>query len=231
VIQVAIADDMEMIRSGFQLIVDHEPDMAVVASVADGNAIVEVCGRRPVDVVLMDIRMPERDGLSAAEAILAQADAPRILILTTFGLDEYVSQAIGIGCSGFLLKDATADVLVSSIRSVHQGDSVMAPSLLGSVFEQLRADGPPSTAQDAQPEPVPGVADLTDRELDVLRLLAGGRSNAEIAAELFLSEATIKTHITRILSKLGVRDRVQAVIAAFAAGVAKPGQDDATPNP
>jgi DNA-binding NarL/FixJ family response regulator len=215
-IRVAIADDLDMIRSGFELIVNNEDDMTVVASVATGDEIMQVCAYRPVDVVLMDIRMPGTDGLAASEAILAGAEPPRILILTTFGLDEYVSRAVAAGCSGFLLKDATADVLVEAIRSVHNGDAVLAPSLLSTVFDQARSGVTTRT--------VPGVEDLTERELEVLKLLAGGRSNAEIADALFLSEATVKTHVTRVLSKLGVRDRVQAVIAAFTAGVAIPGE-------
>jgi DNA-binding NarL/FixJ family response regulator len=215
-IRVAIADDLDMIRSGFELIVNNEDDMTVVASVATGDEIMQVCAYRPVDVVLMDIRMPGTDGLAASEAILTGAEPPRILILTTFGLDEYVSRAVAAGCSGFLLKDATADVLVEAIRSVHNGDAVLAPSLLSTVFDQARSGVTTRT--------VPGVEDLTERELEVLKLLAGGRSNAEIADALFLSEATVKTHVTRVLSKLGVRDRVQAVIAAFTAGVAIPGE-------
>jgi DNA-binding NarL/FixJ family response regulator len=215
-IRIAIADDLDMIRTGFELIIDNETDMTVVASVATGTEIVEICRNRPVDVVLMDIRMPGMDGLTASEAILAADDAPKIMILTTFGLDDYVSQAIALGCSGFLLKDATADTLVAAIRSVNDGDAVLAPSLLRTVFDRARSA--PSPTQD-----VAGIDDLTERELDVLKHLATGLSNAEIAEKLFLSEATIKTHITRILSKLGVRDRVQAVIAAFTAGVAVPG--------
>lgn len=217
-IRVAIADDLDMIRTGFELIINHEPDLNVVASVANGADIIDACRTRRVDVVLMDIRMPGIDGLAASEVILAEPDPPKIVILTTFGLDEYVARAIAAGCSGFLLKDATSDTLVQAIRTVHDGDAVLAPSLLRTVLDSLRTT--------IRVEPVPGVDELTDRELDVLKQLATGQSNAEIAATLFLSEATIKTHITHVLTKLGVRDRVQAVIAAFAAGIAQPGGDD-----
>ncbi|MEL6981695.1 MAG: response regulator transcription factor [Actinomycetota bacterium] len=216
-IRVAIADDLDMIRTGFELIVDNEPDMTIVASVANGTEIVEACRTRSVDVVLMDIRMPELDGLAATERIMAQDDPPRIVILTTFGLDEYVATAIASGASGFLLKDATAEVLVDAIRSVAAGDAVLAPSLVRSVFEQARSRPVP------EPSAVPGIEDLTDREREVLEQLALGRSNAEIGEALFLSEATIKTHISHVLTKLGVRDRVQAVIAAMNAGIAGPG--------
>lgn len=214
-IRIAIADDLDMIRTGFELIVDNEPDMTVVASVATGADIVEACRGRAVDVVLMDIRMPGVDGLAATEQIMTEPEPPRIVILTTFGLDEYVSRAIAAGASGFLLKDASAGELVDSIRQVAAGEAVLAPSLVRSVFEQARG-APPR-------HPVPGIDDLTERERDVLGHLAAGRSNAEIAEQLFLSEATVKTHISHILTKLAVRDRVQAVIAAFNAGVADPG--------
>lgn len=213
-IRVAIADDLDMIRTGFELIVDNEPDMTVVASVPDGVAIVEACRARQVDVVLMDIRMPELDGLAATEQLMANPDPPRVIILTTFGLDEYVSTAIAAGASGFLLKDASAAELVDAVRSVADGDAVLAPSLVRTVFEQSR--------KTPRPEPVQGVDDLTDREREVLTHLATGCSNAEIAERLFVSEATVKTHLSHVLTKLGVRDRVQAVIAAYTAGIAGP---------
>ena len=219
-IRVAIADDLDMIRAGFELIIENEPDMSVVASVADGEQIVDVCRNRMVDVVLMDIRMPQLDGLAATEQIMAQPEPPRIVILTTFGLDEYVTAAIVGGASGFLLKDATAADLVDAIRAVAGGDVAIAPSLVRTVVEQARTS--------ARVRDVPGIDELTERELDVLRHLAAGRSNAEIAQQLYLSEATVKTHLSRVLAKLGVRDRVQAVIAAFAAGVAEPNPN---PNP
>lgn len=214
-IRVAIADDLEMLRTGFELIVDNEPDLSVVGSVGTGEDIVDVCRSRAVDVVLMDIRMPGMDGLAASEVVLALDAPPKVLVLTTFGLDEYVSKAIAIGCSGFLLKDATSDALVDAIRTVHAGDAVLSPPLLRNVLATLRPT--------IRTQPVAGVDDLTDREREVLEQLATGRSNAEIAAVLYLSEATVKTHVTRVFAKLGVRDRVQAVIVAFAAGIAHPG--------
>ncbi|NNE94403.1 MAG: response regulator transcription factor [Acidimicrobiales bacterium] len=213
-IRVAIADDLEMIRAGFELIIDNEPDMTVVASVANGVEIIDACRTKNVDVVLMDIRMPQLDGLAATEQILAQPDPPRIVILTTFGLDEYVSRAIVAGASGFLLKDASSADLIAAIRAVAAGDVAIAPSLLRTVVEQARTS--------IQTHTVPGIDQLTEREHDVLQHLAAGRSNAEIAEQLYLSEATVKTHLSRVLTKLGVRDRVQAVIAAFTAGIAQP---------
>lgn len=213
-IRVAIADDLAMIRSGFELIVDNEPDLTVVASVGTGTEIVEVCCAGLIDVVLMDIRMPELDGLAATEQVLALPDPPRVVILTTFGLDEYVARAIAVGASGFLLKDASADELVDAIRTVAAGDAALSPSLITTVFEQAR--------RSISTRPVAGIDDLTDRELEVLRELAAGQSNAEIAERLHLSEATVKTHLGRVLTKLGVRDRVQAVITAFVAGVVQP---------
>ena len=186
--------------------------MTVVASVDNGVEIIDASQSKNVDVVLMDIRMPELDGLAATEQILRRPDPPRILILTTFGLDEYVSRAIMAGASGFLLKDATSTDLVAAIRAVAAGDVAIAPSLVRTVVEQARTS--------IQVHTVPGIDDLTERELEVLEHLAAGRSNAEIAEQLYLSEATVKTHLSRVLTKLGVRDRVQAVIAAFTAGIA-----------
>lgn len=215
-IRVAIADDLDMIRAGFELIIDNETDLTVVASVANGREIIDACRTRRVDVVLMDIRMPELDGLAATETIMGMPEPPRIIILTTFGLDEYVSTALVAGASGFLLKDASADDLVTAIRNVVDGDVAIAPSLVRTVVEQAR-NTPKS-------QPVPGLDDLTERERQVLEHLAAGRSNAEIGAQLYLSEATVKTHLSRVLAKLGVRDRVQAVIAAFTAGIAIPGE-------
>lgn len=213
-IRVAIADDLEMIRAGFELIIDNEDDMSVVASVTNGLEIIEACRTRHVDIVLMDIRMPELDGLSATEAIMSMPDPPRIVILTTFGLDEYVSSAVLAGASGFLLKDASASDLVAAIRNVAAGDVAIAPSLVRAILEQARSS--------PRVRVVPGIDKLTEREREVLEHLAAGRSNAEIGEQLYLSEATVKTHLSRVLAKLGVRDRVQAVIAAFAAGIAEP---------
>ncbi|MGH1505698.1 MAG: response regulator transcription factor [Acidimicrobiales bacterium] len=219
-VRVAIVDDAEMILTGFSLIVDHEDDLRVVGTAGNGREAVELCRRQPVDVVLMDIRMPVMDGLAATEAILALPDPPAVLILTTFGLDEYVHAAIAAGASGFLLKDASADDLVAAVRAVAAGDAVLSPAVTRIVVEQARRGTAPALGDGP---PVPGIDDLTEREREVLEQLALGRSNAEIAEALFLSEATVKTHLGRVLAKLGVRDRVQAVICAFRAGIAEPG--------
>lgn len=219
-IRVAVADDLDMIRTGFELIVNNEPDMTVVASVSNGSAVIAACQSSDIDVVLMDIRMPGVDGLTATKEILQQPNPPNVVILTTFGLDDYVATAIVAGAAGFLLKDASAEELITAIRTVAAGEAVLAPSLVRSVFERARVVPVPGA--------VPGIDDLTDREREVLEQLAAGRSNAEIGEQLFLSEATVKTHISHILAKLGVRDRVQAVIAAFNAGIVQPGQPPAS---
>lgn len=216
-IRVAIVDDLEMVRTGFRLILDNEDDMTIIGEATNGQAAIELCRDRLVDVVLMDIRMPELDGLSATRSIVEMPDAPKVLILTTFGLDEYVTEAIQAGAAGFMLKDASADDLVDAVRVVAAGDSVLSPAITRLVLAQARgAVLPPKRAD------VAGIDELTDRELEVLQQLAAGRSNAEIADALYLSEATVKTHLGRVLSKLGVRDRVQAVIAAFEAGIGRP---------
>ncbi len=219
-IRVALIDDSEMIRTGFRMIVDHEPDMTVVGEASTGLGAIDVCRSRRVDVVLMDIRMPDLDGLAATEQVLSLPDPPRVLILTTFGLDEYVVKAIEVGADGFLLKDASADGLIDAIRAVARGDSVLSPEITRLVVDRARHGGAAVARAD-----VPGLDQLTERELDVLGQLALGRSNAEIADALYLSEATVKTHVGRVLAKLGVRDRVQAVIAAFRAGLANPADD------
>ena len=215
-IRVAIVDDLGMVRTGFRLILDNEDDITVVAEATNGSEAVELCRKRLVDVVLMDIRMPELDGIAATTRIMELDEPPRVLILTTFGLDEYVTEAIQAGASGFMLKDASADDLVDAVRVVAAGDAVLSPAITRMVLKQARGAVPPARRD------VPGIDDLTERELDVLRQLAAGRSNAEIAEALFLSEATVKTHLGRVLTKLGVRDRVQAVIAAFEAGIGRP---------
>jgi len=197
--------------------------MTVVASCSDGNEIVEACRTRHVDVVLMDIRMPNLDGLAATERVLARADSPRVLILTTFGLDEYVSAAVLAGASGFLLKDASASDLVAAVRAVAAGEAALSPSIVKTVIQQARGG--------YRTRKVAGIDDLTERERTVLEHLAAGRSNAEIGEQLFLSEATVKTHISHVLAKLGVRDRVQAVIAAFTAGIVQPDMPDMPDGP
>ncbi len=216
-IRVAIVDDLEMVRTGFRLILDHEDDMTIIGEATNGREAIDLCRDRLVDVVLMDIRMPELDGISATRSIVEMVDGPKVLILTTFGLDEYVTEAIHAGAAGFMLKDASADDLVNAVRVVAAGDSVLSPAITRMVLTQARGAVLPPTRTD-----VAGIDDLTERELEVLQQLAAGRSNAEIADALYLSQATVKTHLGRVLSKLGVRDRVQAVIAAFEAGIGRP---------
>ena len=215
-IKVVIADDQALLRAGFRVIVDTEPDMSVVGEAGDGRVAVDVVRRTRPDVVLMDIRMPELDGLRAAEAILGDSElTTAVLVLTTFDKREYVYDALRMGASGFLLKDAPAARLLDAIRVAAAGDALLEPSITRRLIEQFaRVAAPPS---DGLP---PAVAALTPRELEVLRLLARGLSNAEIAAELVLGEETVKTHVARILGKLGLRDRVQAVVLAYETGLA-----------
>jgi DNA-binding NarL/FixJ family response regulator len=217
-IRVVIADDERLIRSGFRVILDAEPDIEVVGEAADGRSAVGVVSRRRPDVCLMDIRMPELDGLVAAERILSDPELDTaVLMLTTFDLREYVYEALRVGASGFLLKDAPADRLLEAVRVVATGDALLAPSITRRLIEQF--------TRAARPEPgeVPAaLAELSARELDVLRLVARGLSNAEIAAELVLAENTIKTHVAHLLGKLDLRDRVQAVVLAYETGLVAP---------
>ena len=217
-ITVVIADDQRLLRTGFRVILDSEPDMRVVGEAPDGEAAVDVVRRRRPDVVLMDIRMPELDGLSAARRILDDPDVPTaVVMLTTFDRDEYVYEALRIGASGFLLKDAPAEQLVAAIEVVARGDALLAPQVTRLLIEEIARRPAPLTSA------VPGLDRLTEREVEVLRLMARGMSNAEIAAELYLGEATVKTHVGRVLTKLDARDRVQAVVAAYESGLVEPG--------
>jgi DNA-binding NarL/FixJ family response regulator len=216
-IRVVIADDQQLIRAGFKMILSAEPDIEVVGEASTGSEAVDLtCELRP-DVVLMDIRMPDVDGIEATRRILAQGHnpPPSVLILTTFDLDEYVYEALRAGASGFLLKDAPAPQLVAGIRTVGQGDALLAPSITRRLIAEFAATRNPLTAPAS-------FSELTPRELEVFRLLATGMSNSEIAGELIVSETTIKTHVTRILLKLGVRDRVQAVVVAYETGLVSP---------
>ena len=218
-ISVLVVDDVELVREGLRMILDAEPDLAVVGTACDGaQAVSEVRRLRP-DVVLMDIRMPGLDGLAATRHILGTAGMPpcRIIVLTTFDVDEHVYEALRAGASGFLLKDVPAAQLVHAIRVVAAGEALLAPSVTRRLIASFTGSPPPRAAEPAAG--LPGVGELTARELEVLVLLADGLSNAEIAAKLFVGEATVKTHVARVLMKLGVRDRVQAVIVAFRAGL------------
>jgi DNA-binding NarL/FixJ family response regulator len=214
-IRVLVVDDQKLVRAGFRMILEAEADLAVVGEAGDGAEAIELAKRCQADVVLMDIRMPNVDGIAATKIVTAMADAPRVLVLTTFDLDEYVHEALKAGASGFLLKDTPPEQLVDAIRIVHSGDAVVAPSVTRRLIE--------SFARNVSPAPSPALEQLTDRELDVLRLMAKGLANAEIAESLILGEATVKTHVGRVLMKLGLRDRVQAVVFAYENGIAQPG--------
>ncbi len=219
-VRVALVDDQQLVRAGFRMVIDSQPDLDVVVEAGDGAQALRLLESHRVDVVLMDVRMPNLDGLSATARLTASQDAPRVIVLTTFDLDEYVLEAIRSGASGFLLKDAPPEEMLAAIRTVHRGDAVIAPSstkrLLEHLVTVLPADQVP-TAEHA------ALGELTDREREVLVLMARGRSNAEIAAELYVAEATVKTHVGRILAKLGARDRVQAVVTAYETGLVRPG--------
>jgi DNA-binding NarL/FixJ family response regulator len=215
-IRLLVVDDEELVRTGLRMILDIEPDIEVVGTASDGaQAVSEVRRLRP-DVVLMDIRMPRVDGLAATRTILGGPDPTscKVIILTTFDVDEHVYEALRVGASGFLLKDVPADQLVHAIRVAAAGEALLAPSVTRRLIAAFTRQGPPRS-----PVPPQELGDLTARETEVLVLLAEGLSNAEIAGRLFVGEATVKTHVARILTKLGVRDRVQAVIVAFRAGL------------
>jgi DNA-binding NarL/FixJ family response regulator len=215
-IRVLIADDQSLVRTGFRKILESEPDLVVVGEAGDGGDAVEACRLLAPDVVLMDIRMPRLDGLEATRRL---AGKTRVLILTTFDIDEYVYEALRAGASGFLLKDAPADQLVAAIRVVAAGEALLAPSVTRRLIAEF-AHRPPPSARPA------AVEALSPRELEVLLFVGRGLSNAEIAAELYVGDATVKTHVSRILQKLGLRDRVQAVVLAYETGLLQPGTTD-----
>jgi DNA-binding NarL/FixJ family response regulator len=217
-IRVAIVDDQALMRDGFTMILDAQEDIDVVGDADNGRTGLELCRRTRPDLVLMDIRMPEMDGIEATKAIRADEDYDtRVLVLTTFDLDEYVYAAMRAGASGFLLKDTPAKELVAAVRVIANGEALLAPSVTKRLIEEFARQPEPNAAPPALP------ADLTEREHEALELLARGLSNREIAAEMFVGEATAKTHVSRLLTKLGVRDRVQAVVLAYETGVVQPG--------
>lgn len=219
-IRVVIADDQPLIRQGFSMILAAHPDIAVVGEAADGAAALEVIAAVRPDVVLMDIRMPGLDGIEATRLARAEAPDTKILILTTFDLDEYVTDALAAGASGFVLKDATPAELLHAVRVVAGGDALLSPAVTTRLIERILPNLVP-TRDPVAPSPA-GLELLTDREVEVLGLVARGRANAEISRDLHISEATVKTHVSHLLTKLGLRDRVQAVIAAYELGLLKP---------
>ena len=214
-IRVLLADDQALVRAGFRMILKAEPGVEVVGEAADGAEAVTLARELTPDVVLMDIRMPELDGIEATRRIVMGTESPRVLVLTTFDLDEYVYEALRAGASGFLLKDAPEEQLMAGIRIVADGGSLFAPSVTRRLVE--RYVGTPPNA------PAPELDGLTARELEVLRLVARGLSNAEIAADLVVSDHTVKTHVAHILQKLDLRDRTQAVVVAYESGLVRPG--------
>jgi DNA-binding NarL/FixJ family response regulator len=217
VIRVLVADDQTLVRAGFRAILEVQDDLEVVGEAEDGDEAVALARELRPDVVLMDIRMPSVDGIEATRRLMRDGDAPRILMLTTFDLDEYVYEAMKAGASGFLLKDAPRDQLVGAVRTVAAGDALLAPALVRRLIEDFVRRPAPGAGPPAE------LDDLTEREREVLTLIARGLANAEIAARLFVSEATVRTHVTHILAKLGLRDRVQAVVLAYETGLVQPG--------
>jgi DNA-binding NarL/FixJ family response regulator len=218
-IRIILVDDQELVRTGFRMVLDAQPDMQVVGEAADGVAAIDLARRLHADVMIMDARMPRLDGVDATRQIRQEGDLPRVLMLTTFDLDEYAFAALKAGASGFLLKDVPPEELLFAIRAVYSGDSVVAPSTTRRLIDQFAALLP--GGEDAAPGEL---AELTDREREVLTLVAQGLSNGEIARHLFVSEATVKTHVGRVLAKLDLRDRVQAVVYAYEHGLVRAGQ-------
>jgi DNA-binding NarL/FixJ family response regulator len=217
-ISVVVADDQELVREGLRMMLDAEPDISVVGEAADGNEALLGVDRHNPDVLLMDVRMPTLDGIEATRRLTASGARARVLVLTTFDLDEYVYLAMKAGASGFLLKDATREQLASAVRTVAGGQSLLAPAITRRLIEDFCSRPQPSAGL---PDAVSG---LSERELGVLQLLARGLSNAEIAKTLYLGETTVKSHVARILAKLSLRDRIQAVVFAYETGLITPGQ-------
>ncbi|HKG04056.1 MAG TPA: response regulator transcription factor [Conexibacter sp.] len=221
-IGVLIADDQALVRAGFRMVLEVEDDIVVVGEAANGEQAVHSVARLKPDVVLMDIRMPELDGIAATRRIADAGSglAPRVLILTTFDLDEYVYDALGAGASGFLLKDSSPEQLVHAIRVIAGGEALLAPSVTRRLIEHV------ARTRTLGQLPSPGLDELTARELEVFELIARGLSNAEIASTLLVGDSTVKTHVARLLGKLGLRDRVQAVVLAYESGLVRPGASD-----
>jgi DNA-binding NarL/FixJ family response regulator len=218
VIRVLVADDQALVRAGFRAILEEQDDLEVVGEAKDGGEAVAIARELRPDVVLMDVRMPGVDGIEATQRLRRDGDTPRVLILTTFDLDEYVYEALKAGASGFLLKDAPRDQLVGAVRTVAAGDALLAPTVVRRLIEDFVGRPAPGARSPAQ------LDELTERELEVLTLIARGLANAEIATRLFVSEATVRTHVTHILAKLGLRDRVQAVVLAYESGLIRAGE-------
>jgi DNA-binding NarL/FixJ family response regulator len=216
-IRVMLVDDQEMVRVGFRMILEAESDFSIVGEAGDGAAAIEIAKRVKPDVILMDVRMPRVDGIEACAAIRDQHPSTMVMMLTTFDLDDYVHAALRAGASGFMLKDAPAEQLVEAIRVIARGDALLAPSVTRALIDEI------ARLPDTSVDSFPGVGELTERELDVIKLMARGESNREIADDLFVGEATVKTHVGRILAKLGARDRVQAVVVAYESGLVVPG--------
>jgi len=218
VIRAVVADDQELVRSGFGMVLGAQPDIDVVGEASSGGDAVRACGELLPDVVLMDVRMPGMDGIEATRLVVARSPSVRVLVLTTFDLDEYVHAALRAGASGFLLKSVSPARLVEGVRTVVAGEALLDPLLLRRMVQAYARRPAPVVAN----RPV-RLADLTDREVDVLRSVARGRSNAEVAHELFITPSTVKTHVNRLLTKLDLRDRVQAVVLAYECGLVEPG--------
>jgi DNA-binding NarL/FixJ family response regulator len=216
-IRVLLCDDQALVRSGFRLILESREDIEVVGEAEDGREAIELAQRVDPDLILMDIRMPNVDGVEATRRLVTGGSRARIIVLTTFDLDEYVFESIRAGASGFLLKDVQPTQLVDAIRVVAAGEALLAPSVTRRLLDRFARTLP------GEEKPPPELVSLTERELEVLKLLASGLSNAELAERLFLSETTVKSHISSVLRKLGLRDRVQAVVLAYEAGLVRPG--------
>ena len=215
-IRVLVADDQALVRAGFRAILEEQDDLEVVGEAEDGGQAVAISAELQPDVVLMDVRMPGVDGIEATQRLLRDGDAPRVLILTTFDLDEYVYDALRAGASGFLLKDRPPEELVSAVRIVASGDALLAPSVTRRLVAEF-------ASRPRRPDTPEGLDELTDREREVLVLMANGASNAEIASQLFVAETTVKTHVGHVLQKLRLRDRAQAVVLAYESGLVRPG--------